>query len=574
MARIRVIKIRHFRGIESLAWLPSAGVNCLIGPGDSSKSTILDAIDICLGARRSLSITDADFFRLDTTIPISIAITLGDLDDQLKNFDAYGSYLQGFDASSGAIEEEPGQGLEPVLTVKLEVAADLEPYWFLESSRGEAGEAARGLRWSARLRISPTRIGAMADYHLGWGRGSVLNRLSDERADAAASLAEAVRGARKGFGDSAQDTLAESLRIVTATATELGVPIGGSARALLDMDALSLNSRAVSLHDADGVPLKRLGVGSARLLVAGIQRKTAAESNILLLDELEYGLEPHRVIRLLGSVGAKEKNPPLQVFATSHSPVAIRELSGAQVFVVRRTGNEHSATAVGVDNDAQGAARLYPDALLSAAIVVCEGASEVGLLRGLDLYLSSHGCPSLMARGVALVDCAGGEANRPYTRALTFLRLGYRVAVLRDSDQPATPEMEPETLAAGGLVVSWRPPHALEQELFGSLSQAAVGLLLTRAVELVGEGPVDDHIKSASNGALSLQQARLEIALGGPGLPAVRATLGLAAKRSGWYKTVTRMENVARDIVGPDLGAANAEFRDLALAVFLWAQNV
>jgi putative ATP-dependent endonuclease of the OLD family len=94
MARIRKIEISHFRCIEKFAWLPSSGINCLIGPGDVGKSSILDAIDFCLGARRNLLFTDADFHALDVETPISISITLGVLDDALKNFDAYGMYVR------------------------------------------------------------------------------------------------------------------------------------------------------------------------------------------------------------------------------------------------------------------------------------------------------------------------------------------------------------------------------------------------------------------------------------------------------------------------------------------------
>jgi recombinational DNA repair ATPase RecF len=52
MARIRKIEIQNLRGIKELVWLPLAGINCLIGPGDSGKSSILDAIDYCVGAAR------------------------------------------------------------------------------------------------------------------------------------------------------------------------------------------------------------------------------------------------------------------------------------------------------------------------------------------------------------------------------------------------------------------------------------------------------------------------------------------------------------------------------------------
>ena len=50
MARIRKVEIENFRSIKKFQWFPSNGLNCLIGAGDSGKSTILDAIDWCLGA--------------------------------------------------------------------------------------------------------------------------------------------------------------------------------------------------------------------------------------------------------------------------------------------------------------------------------------------------------------------------------------------------------------------------------------------------------------------------------------------------------------------------------------------
>jgi putative ATP-dependent endonuclease of the OLD family len=102
MARIRKITIESFRCIKGLTWLPSHGINCLIGPGDSGKSTILDAIDFCLGARRNLQFTDADFHRLQVDTPIRVSVTFGELDDTLKSIDAYGMYLGGFDKETDA----------------------------------------------------------------------------------------------------------------------------------------------------------------------------------------------------------------------------------------------------------------------------------------------------------------------------------------------------------------------------------------------------------------------------------------------------------------------------------------
>ena len=173
------------------------------------------------------------------------------------------------------------------------------------------------------MRLAPTRIGTLTDFNLGWRKGSVLNRLTDEKADASAALAKAARDARTAFGDDADKQLGETLRLVGEVAQELGIDVGAHARALLDAHSVSFGGGTISLHDEVGVPLRGLEVGSTRLLIAGLQRKAAAQSSILLVDELEHGLEPHRIIRLLGSLGAKEPEPPLQVFMTTHSPVAL-----------------------------------------------------------------------------------------------------------------------------------------------------------------------------------------------------------------------------------------------------------
>ncbi|WP_323016218.1 AAA family ATPase [Castellaniella sp.] len=125
-----------------------------------------------------------------------------------------------------------------------------------------------------------------------------------------------------GFGTQAATQLAATLKIATDTANDLGVSVGKSAQALLDAHAVTLGSGAIALHSEEGVPLQSLGTGSTRLLVAGLQRVAAEVASIVLVDEVEHGLEPHRLTRLLTSLGAKEAKPPSQVFMTTHSPVA------------------------------------------------------------------------------------------------------------------------------------------------------------------------------------------------------------------------------------------------------------
>jgi len=574
VARIRHILIENFRGIKNFEWFPLPGINCLVGAGDSGKSTVLDAIDCCLGARRSIPFNDADFFEMDVSKPIQILVTLGELDDSLRTLDSYGLYVRGFNPKLKKVEEEPDHDLETVLTIQLTVTNSLEAEWSLVSERAKKQDLRRDLGWGDRVKIAPTRIGTIADHHLGWGRGSVLNRLSEERADASTALAQAARDVRKTFGDQAEKQLEKALKIVEETATELGISTG-DLKAMLDVHSASLTGNTVCLHDEAGVPLRKLGIGSARLLVAGLQRKASKESAILIADELEHGLEPHRIIRLIDSLGAKESMPPLQVFMATHSPVVLRELSGDQIALLKPLADRHEVRVPGCSDEIQGTLRLYPEAFLAPSILACEGASEVGLIRGIDQYRVEKGRQSLSAIGGCLVDCGGGRPESPFKRAAAFEALGYRTAILRDNDKQVDPEIEKEYRSAGGTVFEWRKTLCLEDELFQNLPKEAIQKLLGLAIQIHGEALVDAHIRSVSSGSSSWKTVEKELAASTQVLTSTRKLLGLASrtKSASWFKNVRRMEHIGRHIVGPSLEKSDKDFASVINKVFAWIEK-
>ena len=569
MTLIRVLEIENFRALKGLRWHPGAGVNRLIGPGDSGKSTILDAIDYCLGARRSVAFTDADFHGLDVDHPIRIAVTLGALDDPLKNIDAYGDFLVGFNAATGVVEPEPGAGLETSLTLQLTVQSDLEPEWSLISPRAQAAGRTRNLNWADRTRIAPARLGVTGDVHLTWRRGSVLSKLTDGKTDASKELTRAAREMRNTFDQKELKELEGPLAVVAAAASEMGVPLGAAVQALIDAGSVTFTGGTISLHDEDGVPLRALGLGSARLLIASLQRKAAESATTFVIDELEYGLEPHRIIRLLGALGAKEEVPPLQVFATSHSPVVVAELNAHQLHIVRKKGGRHVVTRAGDAGDVQGTIRAHAHALLASSVVVCEGGSEIGLMRGLDQYFAGKGEKSLAASGATLVN---GNGDETFSRAIALQSLGYRTAILRDSDKPAPAPLEATFIAGGGEVFAWGGGRALEQELFAALPDGPANKLLDLAIEVKDRTLIEAHIRTISNGTKTLNDLETEALFDGFGLDS-RTLLGNAAARFGWLKTITTMELAGRTIVGPAYGDADASLTDVMDGVLDWVED-
>ncbi len=112
---------------------------------------------------------------------------------------------------------------------------------------------------------------------------------------------------------------------------------------------------------------------------------------------------------------------------------------------------------------------------------------------------------------------------------------------------------------------------ALEDELFQQCSNDTVHALLNKADETVGRELMAEHVRSKSNGQVTLDAIEAERLNGGYS-PASRALLGLAARnnKNGWFKSVTAFQEVARDIVGPQIQNAEPRFIATMTALYGW----
>lgn len=571
MSQIRHIHIKNFRVINELVWLPKPGINCLIGAGDSGKSTVLDAIDLALGARRTYPFTDADFFQLDTTKPIEIYVTLGALDEQLINIESYGMFLRSFDTASGVISDEPQVGQEVVITLKLTVGEDLDPDWLLYSERALAEGLERRLPWKHRELITPARLGAAPNFHLAWGNRSVLNKLSEDTINVSSTLAKLGRSAREAFADQEVAGVDDVLSKVKTIANKLGVPVG-ELKALLDVNSVSLSHGAISLHNNDHTPLRQLGTGSSRLLICGLQ-KSASTSKILIVDEAEYGLEPFRITRLLNELGSKDTVPEQQVFITTHSPYVLRELQAEQLHVVRKAEripfpppNEHCSHLIfsltGGDEQ-QSTLRVCAEAFFSRSVIVCEGKTEIGLVKGIDLYNQDQGVESIQAHGAY---CADGGGQSMFQRAKIFKSLGYSTAILKDSDKPAE-DIAPtnEAQALGINIYEWGNNYATEDALFSCCPAIIIPELIQLAIDRKGMDSINSNIQSFSDNQFGLEDCINSFD------DSMRPILSKAANKKSWFKDIEPAEKLARFIVAPQYENFNQIFTQPINNLFAWA---
>ena len=126
--KIRHVSVKNFRGIRELEWDIRSDVVCLLGLGDATKSTVLDAIEYTLTHSRFLGLNDADFYAANINEPILIQVTVTHPPRKLLTESNYGLLQRGWSAEHGLLDD-PVPESNPALTIELHVDDALEPRW-------------------------------------------------------------------------------------------------------------------------------------------------------------------------------------------------------------------------------------------------------------------------------------------------------------------------------------------------------------------------------------------------------------------------------------------------------------
>lgn len=567
------LEVRNFRSIRHLEWVVGGITQCIIGPGDVGKSTVLDAIEFVLSSRYNLPFSDADFYQGEVSQPILIQATIGDLPPELLSDERLGLEKRGW-SLAGDLNDEPEDGDEDVLTVQLTVDETLEPRWSVINERHSQG---RPLSRRDRELLPVVRVGAEVDRHLSWGRGTALLKITANLNGVSSAFVEAARQVREIIEKQSFPALDDAASKVQSAAKALGVRLKGSLAPDIDASYWSSSGAAMSLHDGR-VPLRYAGLGSRRLTVLAMQRIDLAPGTLVLVDEVEHALEPHRLLQLLkvlvGHRREKENaERPNQVVMTTHSPVVLRELPAENL--ARMTNTGESACIRQIGELFQGTVRkVQQDVLLAPSIVVCEGQTEFGFLRALEMNWEDQGGSSLAHSGVALLD--GGGDSKSLGTAVGLAELGYRVCCFIDSDNESKwPRKDVEKLKASGvLLLTWDGGVAIEQRVCQDLTWSAIIRLVETARQLRGTGQVRGELVSYLKMLGSAEPADI----GDIGswlqsaaqsrMPGIRKAIGDVASAREWFKRVDYGEALGRvvasdlpNIKNTDLGMKLAQLR-------------
>lgn len=535
MARIHQLKITHFRSIEQFEQcFGNTNLIVLIGRGDSGKSTILKAISLVLSPSWNNTFSDTDFYNLDTTIPIEIEVSLRSVPDKLLSDAKYGLYKRLLvngdiidDISKSG--EEPSVEEEDILTIKLVVDDALQPKWYVVNEREQDDIE---ISHRDRALLDMFMIADYVDNHFSYNKLSPLHALLKKSLDAPDTIEKKlVDVVRQAYQSIASNMSFQEFEKVASEIKQQAMLLGiafDDLKTSLKYKCNAYTESDITLHDSQNRPLDMYGKGSKRLLSIAIQLALIKTGGIILIDEIEQGLEPDRIRTIIKKLSQVEQG---QIFVTTHSRDVVVESKADTIYLMKKGSNFLYL----FESKLQGLLRSQPEAFFARRVILCEGATEYGVIRALESHLQQNRELSLSARSIAIVDSKGG--NNFYQYAIWLKEKGFDVITFNDDDNKAILSTKKEAIDAGVRMAICDAGNAFEQQLFNDVPWTVVIKLVQLAKDTLSEDAVIsclDGIRSISDLNNTVDKQQLEI----------RKKLGIQAKEKGWYKNIATSENL------------------------------
>ena len=457
------LSISRFRGIEALDWWPAKGVNVILGGGDAGKSTILDAIALLLSPVNPSNLSDPDYHRRDVDAGFSIEAVLSLPPSSGINGQSKPSWpweWNGKEAVAPNPDQEGGAGSAPVYVARVRGTEDLELVYELLQPDGSADSFPVALRRSIGL----VRLAGddRNDRDLRLVYGSALDRLLSDKGLRSRMASEVSKSDVKDeLSESAQTALTDLDRTFQKESlpAKLDLAItGGQGASIASMIGLTADREGVQL------PLASWGAGTRRLSALAIAEHNQGDAPIMLVDEVERGLEPYRQRPLV----EKLETGSSQVFLTTHSPAAISAASKSNFWYMDHAGSvgplDRSKIARHRETD--------PETFLSRLAIIAEGATEAGFVSAL-LARALNG--DIRSFGIYISDGGGHETTLGLLEALAAGGLKFAGFADDEGKHPERWQRLRESL--GPLLFRWST-GCIEENVIGATPESALEKLI------------------------------------------------------------------------------------------------
>lgn len=380
-AVIRQLTIERFRGIKSIKWNPAPGLNVILGGGDVGKSTILDAIALLLNPSNAAIVSESDYHCRESNpgfvIQAVLSLPTSTEISQQKKFnwpwEWNGTEAVAPHISDGGDNDTPTPEI-PVYRLQVRGTPDMELAWEIVQPNDDTDVLPSGIRRA----IGVVRLASddRNDRDLRLVYGSALDRLLS---DQGFKPRIGKRIAEINLGEELSDDAKESLQRLDDALHEgmlpSGLKLGLTSAQGISIGALIglLASKKLPGNlEATALPLASWGAGTRRMATLQIAAATQTKTRIAVIDEVERGLEPYRVRKLIESLQSEST----QTFVTTHSAVAINAATESTLWYLDSKGNIGELPLEKIKRQQE----RDPETFLARLSIITEGPTELGFI--------------------------------------------------------------------------------------------------------------------------------------------------------------------------------------------------
>ena len=498
---VKELHIRNFRGFSDLTVKPKGHV-VVMGEPSAGRSDLIEALGRVLDANSSRTrvTTELDFHLSDTSQPIEITLTLGDLGDSV--IQDFFDHLELWDTAEHQLVEEAetteevdGLCYEWVLRLghmaKWLAAEERSNEWVFYPK--ESDPAADSFVHARRRDIESLGFGL-----LRWGGARILElgpRSSFRRVlnnasggDFAAAVTQYVDGVGQAASQFAGSTQVKSaleeviaplrdlLDIPTADVSNLFqfTPEGGSSSGLLR----SLGP-SIDLGDGAGsLPAWRQGSTTASLFrVAEALASVAGTGAVLAVDDLGDGIDSPAAAHLAVSI----RDSAGQLWVTTRLPAVAEVFEPREVLRMGKDANGTRIAIAGKQPVTKAESVVFKHwhrnllpALCYRSVIVVEGPYDFAALHSLALRMfDEEGFTLPATRRVAIVN-AGAGGGGGYSNVLKLAReakeIGLRAVGAVDGDtRSEAQQFVQDNHGMANIVVRLPDGHAIEAAIIDGI---------------------------------------------------------------------------------------------------------
>ena len=462
MPLIRSVEIVNFRNLASFVWHPTTSVNVLIGRGDSGKTNVLQALSLFA---RSRPLAEFDYFQRNVASGFKVEIVVTDF--ALADLASEKSQLPIRGWLGNTLTPLPENGAVPSLVLRASGTPAMELEYSLIAESGDAFHLSAALRQHLNVLFLMRSDDSVNNFRAQ--QGSLISR-TFPKVDFRSPAYDAMQQAAAGWTDPAEAKV--KLEELRKTFGDLGLPANVLFGMVPPTGAAAARSVAVFHGDsaAVSIPFELAGDGTRNLSVLALASQLVSAAPILLVDEAETGLEPHRQ-RVAAKLISRTAEGGGQAFVVTHAPAVVQTLASASHWCM--------VAAQPLRIPARLAASVFtkePAAAFARLSIICEGSTEVGLVAP---FWRHYVGKDIEECGVHLVDAGGHIHALDMLEDMTGARLPCAGFVDNETEKSGTRLK----LASQCPLFTWAPLQMPEEAIATWTPFVHIEILLSAILE-------------------------------------------------------------------------------------------